>query len=136
MKKEFEEILLKKNIKLTPIRLLVYEILFTHQKAMSLYEIEQQFDSVERSTIFRTLKTFQENCLIHSIDDGTGAVKYALCDDDCTCDLDDLHIHFLCANCGETHCLKDIPVPEVELPENFSFESANFVVKGICPNCK
>ena len=136
MRKEIEKILLHKNIKPTSMRQLVYEILLKYQKAMSLYEIEQQFDNVERSTIFRTLKTFQDNNLIHSIDDGTGAVKYALCDDECTCNLDDLHVHFLCNKCGQTHCLKDMPVPKMDLPENFSFESANFVIKGICPICK
>ena len=85
MKGKTDKKLEQKNIKPTAMRQLVYEILEKQKKALSLYEIEQQFDNVERSTIFRTLKTFQDNYLIHSIDDGTGAVKYALCDDDCTC---------------------------------------------------
>ena len=69
------------------MRQLVYEILDKHKKALSLYEIEQQFDNVDRSTIYRTLKTFQDNYLIHSIDDGSGAIKYALCTDNCTCPI-------------------------------------------------
>lgn len=47
------------------MRQLVLDILLKNQKAMSLYEIEQQFDNVDRSTIFRTLKTFQDNFLIY-----------------------------------------------------------------------
>ena len=78
MKGKTDKKLEQKNIKPTAMRQLVYEILEKQKKALSLYEIEQQFDNVERSTIFRTLKTFQDNYLIHSIDDGTGAVKYAL----------------------------------------------------------
>ena len=136
MKGKTDKKLEQKNIKPTAMRQLVYEILEKQKKALSLYEIEQQFDNVERSTIFRTLKTFQDNYLIHSIDDGTGAVKYALCDDDCACKPDDLHIHFLCNKCGQTHCMKDMPVPKMDLAEGFSFENANFVVKGICPNCR
>lgn len=136
MKGEIDKKLKQRNIKPTAMRELVYEVLDKNKKALSLYEIEQQFDNVERSTIFRTLKTFQDNFLIHSIDDGTGAVKYALCDEGCTCDPDDLHVHFLCNKCGQTHCLRDMPVPKMELPQDFSFESANFVVKGICSNCK
>ena len=50
--------------------------------------------------------------------------------------LSDLHIHFLCNKCGQTHCMKDMPVPKMDLAEGFSFENANFVVKGICPNCR
>jgi Fur family ferric uptake transcriptional regulator len=136
MKGEIDKKLKQRNIKPTAMRELVYEVLTKNKKALSLYEIEQQFDNVDRSTIFRTLKTFQDNYLIHSIDDGTGAVKYALCDEGCTCAPDDLHVHFLCNKCGQTHCLRDMPVPKMELPKDFSFESANFVVKGTCSNCK
>jgi Fur family ferric uptake transcriptional regulator len=136
MKEEIENKLKQHNIKPTAMRHLVYKVLENKKKALSLYEIEQQFDNVERSTIFRTLKTFQDNYLIHSVDDGTGAIKYALCDDDCTCNLDDLHIHFLCTTCGQTHCLKDTPIPNLDMPEGFDLQSANFVVKGTCPNCR
>ncbi|MBB6463837.1 Fur family transcriptional regulator [Flammeovirga kamogawensis] len=133
---KIEDKLKQRDIKPTAMRELVYEVLDKNKKALSLYEIEKQFDNVERSTIFRTLKTFQDHLLIHSVDDGTGAVKYALCDDDCTCQPDDLHVHFLCNKCGQTHCLRDMSIPKMDLPKSFSFESANFVVKGTCSNCK
>ncbi len=136
MKNEIDNKLKKKKIKPTAMRQLVYEILHNQQKAMSLYEIEQQFDNVDRSTIFRTLKIFQDNCIIHSIDDGTGSVKYALCKDGCACNPADLHVHFLCNKCGQTHCLKDLQIPKMDLPNGFSFKSANFVIKGTCFNCK
>lgn len=136
MNKETEERLESKNIKPTAMRLLVYEVLRKHKKALSLIEIEQQFENVDRSTIFRTLKTFQDNLLIHSVDDGTGSVKYALCDEDCTCSLDDMHVHFLCNKCGQTFCFKDIPIPKLNLPVGFDFVNANFVIKGTCSGCK
>ncbi len=136
MKPEINKKLEQNNIKPTAMRELVYEVLDKNKKAISLYEIEQQFDNVERSTIFRTLKTFQDKLIIHSVDDGSGAVKYALCDDDCTCSLDDLHYHFLCIKCSQTHCLKNMPIPKVDLPKGFSFENANFVIKGTCPDCQ
>lgn len=52
------------------------------------------------------------------------------------CSLDDMHVHFHCEVCGTTYCLKDMRIPEVELPEGFSMESVNFMIKGICPSCK
>jgi Fur family ferric uptake transcriptional regulator len=125
-----------KNIKPTAMRELVYDILNKQKKAVSLHELEQQFENADRSTIFRTLKTFLDNRLIHSVDDGSGSVKYALCDDDCTCSLDDLHTHYLCNKCGQTFCFKDIPIPKPNLPEGFDFQDAIFVVKGICSDCK
>lgn len=136
MKSELENKLKKKGIKPTAMRLLIYDILYNYQKAMSLHEIEQQFNNVDRSTIFRTLKTFQNNCIIHSIDVGTGTVKYALCQEGCTCNHNDLHVHFFCNKCGKTHCLKDLPIPQIDLPDGFVFESANFIIKGICHNCQ
>mgnify|MGYP000093944943 CR=1 FL=1 len=42
-------------------------------------------------------KTSLENKLIHSIEDGSGMVKYAVCADGCNCDPIDLHYHFYCS---------------------------------------
>ncbi len=125
-----------KNIKPTAMRQLVLKVLTKQKKAINLNELEQHFDNVDRSTLFRTLKTFQDNNLIHSIDDGTGSVKYALCEDSCTCEPEDLHVHFLCQKCGQTFCFKDLPVPQPKLPEGFNFDNANFVVKGTCSSCR
>jgi len=135
MEKAINTILHQKNIKPTAMRQLVLDVLLKKQQAVSLLEIEQQFENVERSTIFRTLKIFQQNCIIHKVDDGTGAVKYALCSEGCTCSFEDLHVHFLCTNCGQTTCLKELAIPDLSLPENFRFESANFVIKGVCASC-
>jgi len=49
---------------------------------------------VDRSSIFRTLKTFEENKVIHSIEDGSGMTKYAVCAEGCNCDPKDLHLSF------------------------------------------
>ena len=125
MTSKAEQKLIQKKIIPTPMRLLVLKILLQYQKAMSLYEIQQHFEQADRSTIYRTIKTFQKKCIIHSIDDGTSVVKYALCDEGCCCQSKDLHIHFLCLSCKTTYCLKDRPIPESGLPENFKFESAN-----------
>jgi len=89
-----------------------------------------------QGVLYRTLKTFEKNKLIHSIDDGSGTVKYALCQDTCECLPEDLHVHFLCTKCNQTFCLNDFPVPSINLPNSFSLESVNMVVKGVCSNCK
>ena len=133
---EIDSKLQSKNIKPTAMRQLVLKVLIKQKKAINLNELERNFDNVDRSTLFRTLKTFQDNNLIHSIDDGTGSVKYALCEDSCTCEPEYLHVHFLCQKCGQTFCFKDLPVPQPKLPEGFNFDNANFVVKGTCSSCR
>lgn len=136
MNKEIENKLNSRNIKPTAMRQLVLKILTEQKTAISLPELEQKFEKADKATLYRTLKTFENNKLIHSIDDGTGSVKYALCQDTCQCHPEDLHVHFLCTKCNQTFCLNDIPVPTINLPNRFSLESVNMVVKGICSNCE
>lgn len=136
MKQEFEQTLLEKNIRPTTMRLLVLEVLSRQSNAIGLTELEKLFERSDRITLYRTLKTFQENGLVHSIDDGTGAPKYALCEIGCECDVDrDLHVHFHCRICTETFCLPKYKIPPLALPEKFKAEEANLVVKGICSKC-
>jgi Fur family ferric uptake transcriptional regulator len=132
---EIDKKLKSKNIKPTAMRNLVYKTLYESGKALSLVDLEQKFEKVERSTVFRTLKTFEDNFIIHAIDDGTGSVKYAVCENECTCGLNDLHVHFFCTRCGRTRCMKEIPIPEIKLHNGFTYESAQFIVNGVCPNC-
>lgn len=133
--KKSDERLKSRNIKPTAMRELVLKILGEQDVAISLPELEQKFEKAERTTLYRTLKTFEENKLIHSINDGTGSVKYALCKETCQCHPEDLHVHFLCTKCQQTYCLNDISIPSIDLPTNFKLETINMVVKGICSNC-
>jgi Fur family ferric uptake transcriptional regulator len=135
MKKDFDNKLQSRNIKPTAMRQLVLQVLTDQKTAISLPELENKFEKADKTTLYRTLKTFEENKLIHSIDDGTGSVKYALCREACKCHPEDLHVHFLCAVCGQTYCLNDIPIPNINLPAKFQLESVNMVVKGVCSNC-
>lgn len=125
-----------KNVKPTATRQLVLSVLMNNPQALSLVEIENQLETVDRSTISRTLKTFRENCIVHGIDDGSGAVRYALCSDGCRCQLGDLHAHFCCTRCGQTSCLKHLTIEPPVLPEDYVFESVNYVIKGICSGCR
>lgn len=136
MNKQLENKLNNKSIRPTAMRLLVLETLINQAAAISLSDLEKTFEKSDRITLYRTLKTFQEKGIVHSIDDGTGAPKYALCEDGCNCDIErDLHVHFHCKVCCETFCLPKYKIPEVNLPEKFQAEEANLVVKGVCSLC-
>ncbi len=134
--KNSDDKLTSRNIKPTAMRELVLDILTVQTAAISLSDLEQNFHKSDKVTLYRTLKTFEEKKLIHSIDDGTGAVKYALCKETCQCHPEELHVHFYCLKCQHTFCLTDIPIPSINLPVNFSIENINMVVKGVCSNCK
>lgn len=134
--KELEEQLEKRKIKPTAMRLVVLDFISNNKHAVSLKDLENGLESTDRVTLFRTLKTFEEHKIIHSIDDGTGSVKYAICNDSCECGYpQDVHIHFYCKVCDETQCLPKVKVPAMNLPTGFSPEEANVVVKGVCNKC-
>ncbi len=126
----------RRNIKPTAMRELVLKVLTDQNSALSLADLERKFEKADKVTLYRTLKTFEGNKLIHSIDDGTGSIKYALCTELCQCNPQDLHVHFLCTICQRTYCLNEIPIPSINLPVYFTLESISMVVKGVCSNCK
>jgi Fur family ferric uptake transcriptional regulator len=135
MSKEIEEKLVSKDIRPTAMRQLVLQVLMQQESAISLSELELEFEHADKSTLFRTLKTFEDKKLIHSIDDGTGSLKYALCKSTCVVEHRDQHVHFICSKYHHTYCLTDFEIPSVDLPTGFSLDSVNVVVKGICAHC-
>lgn len=131
-----EEIFKKSNVKPTAMRMLVLQFLLNKKVAISLTNIEKHFESSDRTTLYRTLKTFVENKVAHQIDDGTGITKYALCEEHCNCEVDtDLHLHFHCTNCNETVCLTEHKIPHINLPKGYMAKDVNLVIKGICDKC-
>ncbi|CAM1347800.1 MULTISPECIES: Fur family transcriptional regulator [Tenacibaculum] len=131
-----EQLLESKEIRVTAMRLLIYKFLAQKQIAVTLSDIENAFEKIDRTTLYRTIKTFEENVIVHQIDDGTGITKYALCEQGCKCDVEtDLHLHFHCNNCNETICLTDHKIPQISVPEGFVSENVNLVVKGVCDKC-
>lgn len=133
--KYLEERLLARNIKPTAVRLLIFKAMLDYPQTFSLTDLETVLETVDKSTLFRTITLFHENLLIHSIDDGSGSVKYSVCSDGCMCSIGELHVHFKCTHCQKTYCLESIPIPSVKLPEKFLLESVNFVMKGLCDKC-
>jgi len=132
---EVEDRLNKRDIKPTAMRILVLQYLMEQSSSVSLNKIEKHFVNSDKSTLYRTLKTFEKNRLVHTINDGTKQLKYALCLESCNCQADDQHYHFHCTKCQNTFCLTNQNVPKIELPTNFKMSQANLVIKGLCGEC-
>lgn len=133
---ELEHKLEHRKIKPTAMRLVVLDFFRKQDHAISLKDLENGLESTDRVTLFRTLKTFEEHKIIHTIDDGSGSLKYAICNDSCECGYpQDIHVHFFCKVCNETQCLPKVKVPPMTLPQGFAPQEANVVVKGVCGKC-
>lgn len=133
--RRYLDLLKQREIQPTAIRLLILQAMMRADRSVSLLDLENILDTVDKSTIFRTITLFLSHHLIHSIDDGTGSFKYAVCSSNCSCEVNDLHTHFHCERCNKTFCFSNIPTPIVNLPEGFTLSSINYVLKGLCPEC-
>lgn len=129
-----EERLREAGISATPVRILVFRCLLESDVPLSLIEIEEKLETVERSTVSRTLNTFRNKHLIHSINDGSGSVKHEICHAEHH-SVADLHVHFRCNKCGKTICLHEMAIPRVKLPEGYLEESAEYIISGTCNKC-
>lgn len=125
----------RRGIRPTPMRVLILKEMYRGDVTVSLPDMEHFLPSVDKSTISRTINTFLDHHLLHVVDDGSGALKYAVCSDCCDCYNGGGHVHFYCEKCKRTFCLKGIHIPEVKLPGGFTVDGVNFVIKGVCPEC-
>ncbi len=133
---KLESTLTQHRIRPTAMRLLVLEYLLDKERAISLTDIYEAFEKSDRVTLYRTLKIFEDNGLVHSINDGTTTPKYALCSDACNGEHhDDAHIHFHCDKCRQTYCLPKFRIPGFDIPEHFKKREVNLIVSGICNKC-
>ena len=129
--------LLKKNgLRATPVRKELLQMFMNAKNALSNHDIENKMSDIDRVTLYRTLKSFQEKGIIHRAYDNTDTAKYAACSDHCDAHAHhDEHLHFHCSSCDNTFCVDEIPIPKLEMPQGFTAKSTNIVVEGTCGEC-
>ena len=124
------------GIRPTANRIRIAEALAREPRPMTLTELETQLETIDKSNIFRALNLFRKKHFVHLIEDGCEGTRYELCHSDhAEEEDDDMHVHFHCEVCHKTFCIKEVPVPSVSLPAGFRPETADYMVKGVCPAC-
>jgi len=130
------ELLKRNKLRATPIRKELLQLFLASKNALSNQDIEEQLADVDRVTLYRTLKSFQEKGIIHRAFDGTDVPRYASCSEYCDSHAHhDEHLHFHCSKCDNTFCVDEIPIPKLEMPSGFKAHKTNIVVDGICQKC-
>lgn len=134
---EIKNILKRSQLSLTDTRKRILQLFLESDGALAHADIEkttgEQFDRV---TIYRTLQTFVEKGIIHSIPSPDNAVRYALCHNECSeGHHHDEHVHFICDDCGTTICLQHVPIPKVSLPKGFQLRQTEVLASGKCDKC-
>lgn len=130
-----EDIFERHGVRPTAVRVLIYKAASTHGDTFSLSDLEEELDTVDKSTLFRTLTLFAAHHLLHEVDDGSGSKKYCVCHNMHPCTIAERHVHFYCERCRKTYCLDSITIPPVSLPAGYRPQEAEYVIKGICAKC-
>ena len=101
--------LARHNVKPTANRILIAEAISQYNGPVSMKELETKLQTIDKSSIFRTLTLFSNQHVVHQMEDGNDIVRYELC--------------------------MSNDIPEVRLPEGYRLSNVNFMLKGICPEC-
>lgn len=133
---KIKKILKKHNVRITQNRIDILSVFKDINEAVSQSYLEENIEGVDRITVYRTLRTFEKEGIIHQAIDGSGIAKYALCMGECdhTAHIDD-HAHFHCVQCDKTVCVDNINVDKYKIPSGFQLQSAHLVLKGTCDKC-
>lgn len=135
---QVDSILKSNKLSITDSRKKILGLFMGKEGALAHADIEKGAgEKFDRVTVYRTLQTFVEKGIIHTIPTPDNSIKYALCKDECTeGHHHDHHVHFQCSECGNTYCLDEVTTPEIKLPKGYSPEHIEVVINGICKNCK
>lgn len=104
-----------------------------HPTAEYLYaKIKKQYPTLGKATVYRNLSKMVEQNIIKKIDGLEISAHY----DHNTFE----HYHFICTKCGKIFDISSDIAPDltkkIENITGNSVEKCDFVVRGICKNCK
>ena len=131
------DILHRRQLSSTESRRKILTLFLSSDDALTHGDIEKEVgEKYDRVTIYRTLQTFEEKGIIHSIPTADNAIRYALCKECEEGHHHDDHVHFICTNCDKTICLDDVVSPKIDLPTGYVADNVQVVIQGICKECQ
>ena len=135
--KDLRVMLKSHGLKYTRLRAALLKVFIDYSFALSQTDLKELTTlDADRVTLYRTLKIFEENGIIHQVIDSESVVKYASCADTCSEHQHyDTHIHFKCNSCEHTYCLNEKNIPIVSLPEGYFSTHSSMLIEGICRSC-
>lgn len=130
------DVLRRNNLSITESRKKILSLFLAAPDALAHGDIERKAgEKFDRVTVYRTLQTFVEKGIIHTIPTADNSVLYALCKDCTEGHHHDDHVHFVCSNCSSTICLDDVISPRMDLPAGYTVQNVQVVINGICKSC-
>lgn len=103
-----------------------------HKFGLKPEDLITKLDQFDKVTIYRILQSFLDDGIIHKAISEDGNSYYFVCK---TCKEVHFHnhYHFKCSQCGKVECINE--EIEIKLPKNYTSETINFWITGICSAC-
>ena len=127
------DILNSKKLKRTSCREGIIDVVLSTDTALSENEIRSRLSGTyDRTTYYRSFKTLEEHKILHKIVVDDQTVKYAL---DNSFTHKNEHAHFFCNECQMVKCLESYPLKDFSLPEGYTKNDTEIIIKGTCSGC-
>jgi Fur family ferric uptake transcriptional regulator len=135
----YEELLSGADLKATPNRIRVLEVVGNNSYPLSaadIYEILKRSSTINQVTVYRILDLLVEHDVVERISTGGRAFYYGLVPKD----HHRPHPHFYCKICGQMDCLspESLVVDTEPLWKTFPgrIDKVEVRIDGICKNCE
>lgn len=118
---KIEQIIKEKNLKLTPARVEILEILLERNRPISYDDIKDSL-SMDKATFYRNIAKFEDSFIIRSFESNDKKRYFSL--------EQNFHPHFICTQCNTISCLSEKNLINID-----GYKIESIIIKGICPKC-
>jgi len=130
------EKLRRKGLKLTPQRMLIYDILYQstrHPTADEIYRVaKRRYPGLSLNTVYKTLESLIAVGEVVAVETPNSRAHYEI--------TKAPHHHFLCRGCGSIEDVPDSTLGKISIPRGLSKEydvtGFGIMLYGYCPNCR
>ncbi|MEA3512319.1 MAG: transcriptional repressor [Campylobacterota bacterium] len=116
-----QEIIKNKNIKLTPARLELLELLINANKPICYDDIKDTLN-MDKATFYRNISKFVDEKIIISFESNDKKRYFAF--------ETNIHPHFICNYCNQIKCINNFPPILLD-----GYKIENIILKGRCQDC-
>jgi Fe2+ or Zn2+ uptake regulation protein len=130
---QLKQSLMHANLKVTPARLAVLEVLLSASKPLSPESIANQIKDVDKATVYRNLQTLKDAGILRQVNLEHDHTHYELANDD--------HHHLVCRKCGKVEdfsgCFSEEIIKQALKQSNHfsSVQDHSIELFGICDSC-
>jgi len=136
-KESSENLLHRHKLRVTKFRVEVLELFQQSESTLSLKNLEDGLQNYDRVTLYRTLKSFEDQGIIHKVPTEDNQSYYGLCSEHCGPEEHHHeHAHFTCVACQQVFC---VHMDTISLPTakeyGYIVQKAEVLLEGYSPEC-